>query len=143
MAQFAKLSYLGHARINLDEVPSDCDEFEAGFFYELIEESEHSEQNSEAETIPGSPKELRNRMAIELDSESEVEVVEVFKVLSPEEEQLRMQGEEKWGFLLRLEHKNELVESRIQRLREAKEQETREQRLLRRGKIREHLARSD
>ena len=35
MSWFPKLRYLGHARIDLDEVPSDCNELEASDFLRI------------------------------------------------------------------------------------------------------------
>ena len=142
MAEFPNLSYLGHATIDLDEVPSDCNEFEAGYFYE---EGAIEDHLWEAETIPGSPVQLRDPIGvIEIeDSESEVEVVKVVKVdilLSPDEEQLRMQNEDRQGHFHRLQLENLRVEARVKRVSEAIIEQTPEQRRLRRRFIREQLA---
>ena len=159
MAQFAKLPCLGHVKVDLDEVPSDDCEFEAGYFWsddekpdvemelsdqlseaETIPEIDLSSQLSEAQTIPGSPAALR--VATEIieveDSDSEVET-KTATMLSIREEQLRMNEEEKYGHFHRLEVKQEHIEARLKKIDEAKRMETPEQRRLRRRRIQEHI----
>ena len=133
MSRFPKLRYLGHARIDLDEVPSDCNELEASDFYE---------EPSEAETVPGSPPQLRNPIdIIEVEeSDSEVEVVKVAILLTPVQEQLKMQNEERYGHYHRVSEKNEQIEKRLKRVIAEMESMTPEERRLRRARIREQLA---
>ena len=132
MSQFPHLRYLGQARVDLDEVPSDGEAFEAGDFYE---------EPSEAETIPGSPPQLRNPIdIIEVEeSDSEVEVVKVAILLTPVQEQLKMQNEERYGHFHRVSLKNEQIEKQLKRVIEDRESMTPEERRLRRMRIREQL----
>ena len=136
MAQFAKLSYLGHARIDLDEVPSDGDEFEAGYFYEEIEE-----HPSQSDTIPGSPVQLRNPLDIieVLESPPDVEFVQETKLLSIEEEQLSMKNEERYGHFHRVQRESERIEARLKRVIEERDQQTPGEKRLRRHAIREMM----
>ncbi len=131
MAQFATLPRSGHYEIDLDEVPSDPDEFAAGDF----------EEPSEGETIPGSPAQLKNPIEIVevVDSDSEVEVVNVATVLSLSEEQLRMKSEERYGHLHRVEVEQERVEDRVKRVVEATNEETAEQRRVRRRHVQKQI----
>ena len=137
MEHFAKLSYLGHARIDLDEVPSDGDEFENGHFYEEIEDDP-----SPAETIPGSPMPLRNPLDIieVVDSVPEVEFVPETKLLSSVEEQLRMKAEERYGHFHRVQLENERIEARLKRAIADRDNMTPAEKRLRRHAIREHMA---
>ena len=134
MSHFPNLRYLGHGRIDLDEVPSDGEAFEAGDFY--------VEPPSEAETMPGSPPQLRNPIdIIEVEeSDSEVEVVKVAVLLTPDQEQLKMQNEERYGHFHRVQLKNEQIENRLKRVIGEIESMTPEERRLRRARIREQLA---
>ena len=139
MARFAKLRRVGYCQVDLDEVPSDGDEFEAGYFYG------ENEGDDEAETIPGSPPELRNSIEVieVVDSESEVDMVkEPLVLLSPLEEQLRMKNEERYGHLHRTAHENERVAIRVKRAIEGQNLETPEQRRLRRRRIQEQIGHS-
>ena len=133
MSWFPKLRYLGHARIDLDEVPSDCNELEASDFYEEL---------SEAETVPGSPPQLRNPIdIIEVEeSDSEVEVVKVTILLTPVEELQKMGNEERCGHFWRVVRRNEEREKKLKRVREEISSMTPEERQVRRRSIREQLA---
>ena len=137
MAQFAKLSVLGHARIDLDEVPSDGDEMDNGHFYEEIEDDP-----SPAETIPGSPVQLRNPQDIieVVDSVPEVEFVQETKLLSSVEEQLRMKAEERYGHFHRVQLEHERIEARLKRAIADRDNMTPAEKRLRRQAIREHMA---
>ena len=134
MSHFPNLRYLGHGRIDLDEVPSDGEAFEAGDFY--------VEPPSEAETMPGSPPQLRNPIdIIEVEeSDSEVEVVKVTILLTPVEELQKMGNEERCGHFWRVVRRNEEREKKLKRVREEISSMTPEERQVRRRSIREQLA---
>ena len=109
-------------------------------------ESEHpSDANtikdhcSEAETVPGSPVGLRTCIEV-VDSDSEVEIVKVATVLSPAEEQSRMQHEERYGHYHRVQLEHDRIQGRLARVIEDKNKQTPEERRLRRAFIREQLA---
>ena len=143
---FPQLRCLGALVIDLGEVPSYdessvtvVDEVGADFAT-IVDEDEDI---SEAETIPGNPdcNEVTNSDMIEvIDSDSSVEILQVNeapKLLTPEEENARMMGEERQGHFLRAEHRADRLRDRLRSIAEARNCETPEERRARRQRFRE------
>ena len=101
------------------------------------------ESDSEAETIPGEPVEVISLSSSE--SSSELELVEVIDVendhvsqfWSPEQENERMRGQERYGHFHRVEAQQSAIQARLRRISEAIASESPADRQVRRRRFHE------
>ena len=129
----------GHFVLSLDD-----DEQDSEPETNLMEDSESDtvlEVSSETSTIPGEIVELI------VESSSDVELIEVIShetnsgpdLLSPEKENERMRGQERFGHFHRVEERHSAIQARLRRISEAIANESPSDRQLRRRRFYEAM----